>query len=136
MRRSMPLLLALCSLPFTGLLVASAAAPTPRPAVRRFAAQPAVPRAKQTVARRIDPQLAAVAVSLLRRYADDAADPTDLDLGLRKRLKRAPGARAAAKRLLGRIDGLAPAKRAQTFGKETKAMRARLSRTDVARLAP
>lgn len=135
MRPSIPMLLAVCSLPVTGLVVAEAAAPKVRATSRAFAVQPNVPRARRTAEHKIDPKLASIAVSLLRRYADDAADPTDLDLKLQKRLKSRRSARTIAKRVLGRIDGLAPAKREQTFGKggDTKA---RLSARAVAQLGP
>jgi hypothetical protein len=136
MRASIALVLAVCSIPVTGLLVASAAAPRVRAATPVFAVQPDVARAKRNVPRKVDPKLAAVAVSLLRRFADDAKDPTDLDLALRSRLKRVPGARATAKRLLARIDGLPATKLEQTFGRDTKVMRARHSAATVAQLAP
>lgn len=136
MRPSIPLLLAMCSLPVTGLMVAEAAAPKVRPAARAFAVQPNVARAKRSVGRRVDPQLAAVAVSLLRRFADTADDPTDLDLDLRKRMKRARGGKNSAKRLLARIDGLPTSMREQTFGKDGATTRARHSARSVAQLAP
>jgi hypothetical protein len=129
------LLLALCSLPPTVILVAEAAAPKLRPTARVFAVQPDVPRARPNVQRKIDPKLAAAAVSILRRFATDAADPTDLDLAFAKRTKRLGSARATAKRVLGRIDALSPTTIERTFG-GAKAMSARHSSGTVAKLAP
>lgn len=129
------LLLALCSLPPVGILVAEAAAPKVRPTARAFAVQPAVPRARPSVQRKIDPKLAAAAVSILRRFANDAADPTDLDLAFAKRTKGLGSARATAKRVLGRIDALPLATIQRTFG-GAKAMSARVSSGSVAKLAP
>jgi hypothetical protein len=128
-------MLALCSLPVTGLFVASAAAPTPSKVSKVFVAQPKVPRARHKSGRDLDPKLAGVVVSAMRRYVDDAKDPTDIDLTMKKRLAKVPRAKKSVARMLAKIDALPAKTRAITFVSD-EATHARVSTSDVIAMKP
>lgn len=69
--------------------------------------------------RTASPKVNAMVLATLRRFADGAATRTPVDDAVARRLGRIPGAKAAAKRIVARIDALPPRIKAKAFAEHS-----------------
>lgn len=65
---------------------------------------------------RHEPEVSAMVMAALRRYADGSVRPTPFDTAIDKAMKKVKGGRAIAKGIVDRIDGLPQPTRAKAFG--------------------
>jgi hypothetical protein len=107
------------------LLLSSAFVPGPvnaRPAPQSSAAAPTIDLTKlsfneqmRRAPARHEPEVSAMVMSALRRYADGSVRPTAFDAAIDKAMKKVRNGRTIAKRVVGRIDALPQPARARAF---------------------
>lgn len=63
-----------------------------------------------------NPATNAMVVAMLRRYVDGTRSPNAIDTAVKKRMDALPGGKAAAKRILARLDAMPTGRKGEAFG--------------------